>query len=113
MMISDATGRSLGGVSRLIESVGKNNSDQCATVEIVRIDDVVPPGRKVSILQLDVEGFEQQALSGAIETIKRCKPILILENLPERDWLNEHIYHLGYHVVGKVHSNSILEYRRS
>jgi FkbM family methyltransferase len=28
---------------------------------------------------LDVEGFELQALKGAVETIERCKPVIILE----------------------------------
>jgi FkbM family methyltransferase len=36
--------------------------------------------RKLSILQLDVEGFENEALKGALETIRREKPILAVED---------------------------------
>jgi hypothetical protein len=63
--------------------------------------------RHVSIIQLDVEGFEQPALMGAMETIKRCKPILILENCPEPDWLAENILSLGYRISGNLHKNTV------
>lgn len=109
MMVADARGRALGGGSRLIEGESVNGNGQFAKVEIVKIDDVVPPDRNVAILQLDVEGFEQFALAGASETIKRCKPILILENLPQADWLSENILSLGYKVVGKAHANTIFQ----
>lgn len=33
----------------------------------------------VSLIKIDVEGFEDRALMGARETIKRCKPILYVE----------------------------------
>lgn len=108
LMVSDESGRSLGGASRLIEAENGNLEGQLAKVEIVKIDEVVPSDRNIAILQLDVEGFEQPALSGAIETIKRCKPTLILENLPKADWLAENILPLGYKVVDKVHENTVL-----
>jgi len=69
---------------------------------------VLPSDRHIAIIELDVEGFEKPALAGALETIKRCKPILILETLPEEDWLNENIFNLGYRKMGKVHENTIL-----
>lgn len=108
MMVSDETGRSLGGGSRLVEVDDTKNNGQFISVEIFRIDDVVPLDRKIAILQLDVEGFEKSALLGAIETIKRNNPILILENLPEKDWLADNILQLGYKSVGKVCGNTIL-----
>ncbi len=108
MMVSDENGRALGGASRLVEAGNRNSNGQFAKVEIVKIDEVVPANRNIAILQLDVEGFEQSALSGAIETIKRCKPILILENLPEAGWLAENILQLGYKITGDVCGNTIL-----
>jgi FkbM family methyltransferase len=108
MMVSDESGRALGGASRLIAVENGSQNGQLAKVEIVKIDDVVPANRNIAILQLDVEGFEQAALSGAIATIKRCKPILILENLPEAGWLAENILQLGYKAVEKVHENTVL-----
>lgn len=45
---------------------------------------------------------------GAIKTIQRTLPILIVETLPDEAWLSENIYPLGYQIQGKVHSNTIL-----
>ncbi len=33
----------------------------------------------ISLIKLDVEGYEEEVLKGAVETIKRCKPIIYLE----------------------------------
>ena len=33
----------------------------------------------VSLIKIDVEGFELQVILGALSTIKRCKPIIIVE----------------------------------
>lgn len=65
-------------------------------------------------LQLDVEGFEQFALEGGIETIKASLPLIVLElkglglrygitDKYTHDWL----FNLGYRLVEKVHQDSI------
>lgn len=41
------------------------------------LDDLNLPG--CDLIQLDVEGFELKALNGAIETIKKYKPVLCIE----------------------------------
>lgn len=107
MLIADKTGTSLGGASTIIEADSKVK-ESIIRVKILKIDDVIPTDRKISIIQLDVEGFEQPVLTGAIATIKRCKPIIILENLPNEDWLSANILQLGYKVMGKVSGNTIL-----
>lgn len=97
---------SMGGVSRVVKfrKAGYTHED----ARIVALDDVVPPDRKVSIIQLDVEGYEQPALTGALQTIARCKPILILEFLPKDSaWFQRTILDLGYRENGKVHANTI------
>jgi len=108
MMTHDEIGRSLGGGSRIYEGTCDNEAGRFAEVEILALDDALPSDRRIAIIQLDVEGFEKPALAGALETIKRCKPILILENLPEEDWLTENILALGYRTTGRVHTNTIL-----
>ena len=66
--------------------------------------------RNISLLQLDIEGYEKQALLGGMDLIKRCAPILLLENpLPDTIWLEKHIFSLGYSVTGVVQGNSILQ----
>ena len=49
-------------------------------VEQIRIDDF--DFEDVSFIKLDCEGYEYQALKGAENTIKRCKPVIIVEQKP-------------------------------
>ncbi len=104
MVTTDHRGRPLGGASQIV-----SDADQSAiTVDVVTVDESIPPDRQVSLIQLDVENFEKQALAGALRTIRRCRPILVLENLPAEVWLTEHLFPLGYRLSGQVHDNSIL-----
>jgi len=105
MQIEDENGVNRGGGSKIVER--SEDKGKIINVKIVSIDNTIPKERSVSIIQLDVERYEQQALMGAKETIERCKPILILENLPEAEWFSEHILALGYTFAGKVHFNAI------
>lgn len=107
----DVNGMSLGGSSRILNHQPTNASGT-EVVQIVTIDDTVEQNRHVSIIQLDVEGYERQALAGAIQTINRCRPIIILEVLPDSnlldsDWFKDNILALGYRKTGEVHNNSI------
>lgn len=53
------------------------------TVMALRIDDYLPPDAKIGFIKIDVEGFEYEALSGALETIQRCHPIIAAEFGPK------------------------------
>ncbi len=78
-------------------------------VPIVALDDVVPQDRDVSIVQLDVEGFEQKALKGALGTLRRCRPLLVLEHLPLKpEWHERNILALGYREIGTISRNTVL-----
>ena len=110
----DENGQALGGASQITAEGTGDALAEVEAVQIVTIDEVVPEDRKVSILQLDVEGHEQAALAGALQTIRRCRPILILEILPENDllqsaWFAENIISLGYGLTGEVQRNSVYE----
>ena len=106
----DSQGRSMGGSSTIIDDDSEMDAAFTQSVKIVSLDSVVPKSRHISLLQLDVEGYEKQALLGGMDIIKRCSPILILENpLPDSLWLEEHIFSLGYSVTGQVQGNSILQ----
>lgn len=106
----DSNGLPLGGGSRIVESnEGCENKDP---VQVVSIDDTIPSGRDIGIIQLDVEGYEKQALTGALATIRRCLPILILEVWPEStlltsDWFSENILSLGYEKHANIHGNVV------
>jgi FkbM family methyltransferase len=75
-------------------------------VSVVAIDGVVPGDRHISIIQLDVERYEEQALAGACATIRRCLPLLVLEHLPaNRTWFRENVLVLGYRSIGRFDHN--------
>lgn len=72
-------------------------------VTCVRLDDIVGTDA-VSLIKIDVEGYELQALQGAVETITRSRPILYVEN--DRieksqaliEWLWSQNYQLYWHI---------------
>lgn len=89
----------LGGASRVSE-----HGD--AETSAVTVDEAVPSERHVSVLQLDVEGHERFALAGAMDTIKRCKPMIVLETVP-KDWISEHLAPLGYRATSITDWNTV------
>jgi FkbM family methyltransferase len=61
--------------------------DHCATkfvdgeVDVTTIDLLVPEHADVHFIALDVEGYELPALQGAEQTIARCRPVVLFEDL--------------------------------
>ena len=109
MLVESLDGETLGGASRILK-----NDSQGITVEIktVKIDDVISKDRNISIIQLDIEGFEKEGLKGALETISRCNPILILEdnnNVIKTSWYAKNPLPRGSEITGKIHSNTVLK----
>jgi len=109
MLIADNKGRGLGGSSKIVVSgIEKPGME---SINIVALDEVIPQDRRISILQLDVEGYEEQALKGAMKVIERCRPILILEddhNVTRGIWFKNNILPLGYKISGKLHYNALV-----
>ena len=54
-------------------------SDIGEEVKIGKLDSIIPKDCKISLIHLDLEGFEFDALLGAKEIIERDKPIIVLE----------------------------------
>lgn len=75
------------------------------------LDRIVPADRRVAVIQLDVEGHEQYALEGAKATIERCRPLIVLETLPEPAWVADELAPLGYERDGSVDRNVVLHCR--
>lgn len=67
------------------------------------LDALIPEGR-VDFIKIDVEGMELEVLQGAVQTFKRCRPIVIYETLLEyfshekiravERWFDDHQYRL-------------------
>jgi FkbM family methyltransferase len=100
-------GVALGGMSRITD-MPKDPTGDYEDVATVRLDDVLPEQADIGVLQLDVEGFEERALKGALDTITRCRPILILETVPEA-FMESSITPLGYRQAGSVCGNTIFQ----
>lgn len=82
-------------------------------VEVTTLDALIPADRRVSILQLDIEGFELQAVLGAKRMIADSKPIIILEaarRVVRRTYLM-HLNNLfpdaGYQIHDVIERNTI------
>ncbi|RKZ43207.1 MAG: FkbM family methyltransferase [Gammaproteobacteria bacterium] len=48
-------------------------------VEVVRLDDVISDSESIEFIKLDLEGGEYHAMKGAVNLIRRCKPIIVFE----------------------------------
>jgi FkbM family methyltransferase len=114
MKTADENGRALGGKSQIIDKQS-GELNRLETIQMVTVDDTVGSDRAISIIQLDVEGYEKEALTGALKTIQRCLPIIIIEvrsksTLPGSDWFYENILNLGYRKINDIHCNSVYKY---
>lgn len=107
LMVKTARGKALGGGSRVVAPDTAPPHTTCE-VPVMRIDDLVPAERRVALIQLDVERQERQALTGALATIRRCLPAIIVETLPDESWMTTNLVPLGYRPAGMVGPNVVL-----
>lgn len=84
-------------------SMAENGSASEISVPCVRLDDIAG-NDTVSLIKIDVEGFELQALQGAVKILTESRPILYVEN--DRldnsqlliEWLWSQNYRLWWHL---------------
>jgi len=76
LVVTNEEGRALGGISKVVDTA---IDGQTIDVKLTTLDALIDIDRHVSLIHLDVENFEWDALLGARETIKRCRPFIILE----------------------------------
>jgi len=67
------------GGSSLVKNIGSGQSE---SVKVSTLDKELAHSEAVSIIKIDVEGYEYEVLLGAQETIKKYKPTIILEFSP-------------------------------
>lgn len=62
----------------------KRNYPGNEKIDIIKVrtellDNIIPPDTKITLIKIDVEGAEYFVLKGAIETLKRNKPLILFE----------------------------------
>lgn len=97
----------LGGASHVVS----NTSQTTIEVESATLDSLVPDDCEISVMHLDVEGHEAEALEGATQLIKNNLPIIIVETFPS-SFFEKHLAPLGYIRHGNVCGNTILKMRK-
>jgi|LauGreStaDraftv2_3_1035109.scaffolds.fasta_scaffold16110_2 FkbM family methyltransferase len=70
-------------------------------IQIIKLDDLQ---LEVDLIKIDTQGFEFPVLQGAIKTIERCKPVIILEAMfkIQFDALSSFLTKLGYVLATKI-----------
>lgn len=101
-------GRALGGASHVVGAAAATTAAGTERARIVALDEVIPEDRRISVVHLDVEGYETPALTGALRTIARCSPVVVVERLPEAAWLAENLIARGYRVGPEIQGNTVL-----
>ncbi len=88
-------------------SILNHHSDKGVQIEVKKLDDFAFD-RPIDVIKIDVEGFEFDVLKGALSTIKKDQPKLIIEYSIDRENTVEsnEIYHwlkgLGYYKIYKL-----------
>jgi len=65
-------------------------------VKMVKLDSIIPKDFKISLIHLDLEGYEFEAINGSKEIIERDKPIIVLEIDTRAVDYNNFMISLGY-----------------
>jgi FkbM family methyltransferase len=112
--------RSEGGASRIMQNPDGVEPYRMESVEITTIDNALPLCLErtliynpITVIHLDVEGYEEEALKGGIENIRHYKPVLIVEiglddTRIETDFYRDIIFgELGYKEIDRFHGNRV------
>lgn len=128
IQIENPSGEKMGGCSRIKTKQGgaKTQKVKQSTLDY----EVFPLCKEVSIIHLDIEGCEEDALEGSLKIIDSYFPILILETINSQgydeskikksEWVKENLFSRGYEIAdfkgvmgdsgftGRVHGNTVL-----
>jgi FkbM family methyltransferase len=110
--------RSLVGLSRKRRDGRPNNHEGIThisgsgVIPTLQIDDLGLPC--CDFLQLDLEGWELYALLGGVETIRRCRPVLVVEINKnqgfvgiETDYVRDVVKGMGYRFIERLSSDEL------
>ncbi|MEP1535215.1 MAG: FkbM family methyltransferase [Paracoccaceae bacterium] len=110
LQVENAHGVAMAGTSKIVDG---DSPGATVSVDIARLDDLVAKERSVSLIHLDVEGYEVPALTGAGRILETNAPYLVLE--AGKQWMRRQIEshlnkahpELGYAFCGMVNRNAV------
>jgi len=73
-------------------------------VNMIKLDDITV-NERVHLIKIDVEGCEEEVLKGGINFIKKCKPIILIENWTQRPY--DLLLDLNYECTQLSHCNQV------
>jgi FkbM family methyltransferase len=78
--------------------MNKVDSEGDAKVELIAFDLILDLDEHITLIKLDCEGYEEKALLGMIETVKKHKPALFIECQTEKELvaISKILIPLGY-----------------
>ena len=110
LQTENAQGIAMAGTSKIVD--GEVNGTTIP-VDVARLDDLIAKERSISLIHLDVEGYEVPALAGAGRILNDNAPYLVLEagKLWMRRLIENHLKtthpELGYVFCGMVNRNAV------
>jgi FkbM family methyltransferase len=66
-------------------------------IEVRRLDDLELDG--VDYVKMDCEGFEYRVLQGAEQTLRRCRPVVVVEQKPHDAYSNQYSQHAAIELL--------------
>lgn len=69
------------GLSTILSDSSLENESHKVDVKIMTLDEFLDQEEKkrVNVMKIDTQGYEYQVLKGALDTIKRSKPVILME----------------------------------
>ena len=90
-----------GGI-HLKQISAENNGYPCKQITL---DSFIPKEADVKFIKVDAEEMEIDVLKGAVDIIKRCRPLMYLESHMSNKELPEYVFTLGYKVFEHIPMN--------
>jgi FkbM family methyltransferase len=56
-----------------------NPGNEELTVQVRRLDEIIPADERIALIKIDAEGAELPIIRGGLTTIRRCRPLIIFE----------------------------------